>query len=164
MNPCPCGYYMDAKHQCVCSEVQISRYLNRISGPLLDRIDMYLDVANLEYKELKKDNFCEKSENIKARIEKARKIQEKRYKEYGISFNSELTKELIEKFCFLDEKCNELLEKFYEIYSLNARTVDRVIRVARTIADLDNSGKIRYEHLAEAIQYKNIRFFNRGEI
>lgn len=164
MNPCPCGYYMDQKHQCVCSEIQISRYLNKISGPLLDRIDMYLDVVNLEYSELKKDIFSEKSESIRIRVEKARKMQEERYKDYRINFNSELTKELIEKFCVLDEKCNELLEKFYEKYSLNARSVDRIIKVARTIADLDNSEKICFEHLAEAIQYKNIRFFNRGEL
>ena len=164
MNPCPCGYYMDKRHECICSENQISRYINKISGPLLDRVDICLEVSNVEYKDLKKENLNEDSKKIRKRVETARNRQKERYQKYGIQYNSELNKDLIEKFCKLDDKSNQLLEKAYEKYSFNARNVDRVLKVARTIADLDNSTDIRIEHLAEAIQYKVSKRFNRGVI
>lgn len=164
MNPCPCGYYMDKNHECICTENQISRYLNKVSGPLLDRIDIGLEISNIEYKEYKEEAFCESSENVRKRVERARYKQEKRYKKYGIRYNSELDKELIQKFCVIDDKSNQLLEKAYDKYSLNARAIDRILRIARTIADLDDSEDIRFEHLAEAIQYKISNKINRGVI
>ncbi len=162
MNPCPCGYYMDKKHECICTGNQISRYLNKISGPLLDRIDICLEIATIEYGEFKDDIICEKSEIIRKRVEIARRKQEKRYEKYGIHYNSELTKELIHKFCVLDDKSDQLLEKAYDKYSLNARARDRILKVARTIADLNDSEVIKFEHLAEAIQYKISNKINRG--
>ena len=164
MNPCPCGYYMDKNHECICTENQISRYLNKVSGPLLDRIDIGLEISNIEYKEYKEEAFCESSENVRKRVERARYKQEKRYKKYGIRYNSELDKELIQKFCVIDDKSNQLLERAYDKYSLNARAIDRILRIARTIADLDDSEDIRFEHLAEAIQYKISNKINRGVI
>lgn len=164
MNPCPCGYYMDKKHVCVCTESQIFRYLSKLSGPILDRIDIHLEISNVEYTDLNRNTEEECSKDIKKRVERARLKQEKRYKKYGIHCNSELTKELIKKFCSLDDDSNKLLERAYEKYSLNARCVDKILKVARSIADLEESENIQFEHLAEAIQYNVLNKFNRGVI
>ena len=155
MNPCPCGYLGDKEKECKCTEKQIQVYRSRISGPLLDRIDMHIEVPNVKFNHFDNDDE-EKSIKIKERVDKARKIQLERYKEYGIFSNSELDSKLINKFCKLNSHSKEILKKYFEKLNLSARAYSRVLRVARTIADLDNSQNIKEEHLLEALQYRSL--------
>lgn len=155
MNPCPCGFLGDKEKQCTCSEFQISRYLSRLSGPLLDRIDLQVDVTRLTSDELL--NMApakETSADIRARVVNARKIQAERYKNDGILTNSELDTKLIRKYCQLDKQGQELLKSAIVTYQLSGRKYDRVLKLARTIADLDNSQDIRTTHLMQALQYR----------
>lgn len=154
MNPCPCGYAMDSKKRCVCTESQIQRYFNKISGPLLDRIDIHIEVPAVCYDKLNDNNKKETSAQIRERVNNARKIQKERYKDYGIFSNSELTDHLINKFCKLENDANELLKQAFIKYGFSVRTHNRIIKVARTIADLEESENIKLEHIAEAIQYR----------
>lgn len=155
MNPCPCGYYNDAKHECICSQQKIAKYLNKVSGPLLDRIDLHIEVPAVEYSELeKKSDNEESSADIKKRVDKARRIQNERYKGTGIFSNSNLTPDMMEKYCELDEDTNRLLRDAYDKLGLSARAHNRILKVARTIADLDGSEKIKTLHVVEAIQYR----------
>ncbi|MBQ3641754.1 YifB family Mg chelatase-like AAA ATPase [bacterium] len=156
MNPCPCGYLGDSEKKCKCSEFQIQQYRSKLSGPLVDRIDIVIDVPRLNVKELmaKSDNTEETSAQIRERVVKARKIQLERYKNIGIYTNSELTPKLIKKYCMLDEKSAELIKAASTRLSLSARAYDRVLKLARTIADLDNSENIQVQHVAQAIQYR----------
>jgi len=156
MNPCPCGYYGSKDKQCSCTNEQITKYMNRISGPLLDRIDIHIEVHSVKYDDLSSERPAESSEDIKKRVDKARNIQLERYKDYGIHCNSELTSELIKKYCKLDEESKLLLKNAFEKLGFSARAHDRVLKLARTIADLDNSEDITKKHLAEAIQYRNL--------
>lgn len=154
MNPCPCGYFMHETHECVCTQTQIQKYKNKISGPLLDRIDIHLSVNSIEYKELNSKIQIENSESIKRRVVFARQIQKERYKEYNFSVNSEIPENLVNKFCKLDTQTNNLLEKVFKKYKFSARAVVKILKVARTIADLEHSENIEMEHLMEAIQYR----------
>ncbi len=154
MNPCPCGYAMDPKKRCVCTDSQIQKYMNKISGPLLDRIDIHIEVPAIEYEKLHENDKKETSAQIRKRVNIARKIQKERYKDYGILSNSELTDKLINKFCKLDAITNKLLRQAFTKYSFSVRTYNRIIKVARTIADLAGSEDIKMEHVAEAIQYR----------
>ncbi len=156
MNPCPCGYYGSKEKDCTCSPTAISRYMGKISGPLLDRIDICIEVSPVKYQKLDSDEKIETSEEIKRRVDKARKIQIERYKENNILSNSELTPKLIDKYCKLDERGKHILEEAFNKLKLSARAYGRILKVARTIADLDNSEKIEVRHIAEAIQYRSI--------
>ena len=137
MNPCPCGYYGSKIKECVCSQKQIANYINKISGPLLDRIDIQIEVEGTKYSNLSNKNDTETSEQIRKRVNKARRIQLERYQENHIFSNSELTPALIEKHCKLDNKCSNLLEKAFDKLNLSARAYNRILKVARTIADLE---------------------------
>ena len=155
MNPCPCGFLGDKEKHCTCSDFQISRYLSKLSGPLLDRIDIQVDVPRLTPAELlnSTDNE-ENSATIRQRVIKARQIQTKRYENENILTNAELTSELIKKYCKIDEKSQELLKVAAVKYQLSGRRYDRVLKLARTIADLDESANITQLHLMQALQYK----------
>lgn len=156
MNPCPCGYYGSKDKTCSCTSDQISRYMNKISGPLLDRIDIQIEVQGVKYGELSSDTIEESSEEIKKRVNKARLVQLERYKNDGIYSNSELTPELIKRYCKLDNKSKLLLKNAFESLGFSARAHDRVLKLARTIADLEGKDNITSTHIAEAIQYRNL--------
>ena len=156
MNPCPCGYYGSKEKECTCNENSITKYMGKISGPLLDRIDIHIEVQEVKYDKLNSNIESESSEKIKQRVNKARKIQQERYKEYNIYSNSELTPKLIEKYCKLESKDKEILKNAFEKLGLSARAYSRILKVARTIADLDEKENIETKHLAEAIQYRNL--------
>ena len=155
MNPCPCGYY-GSDNECNCSSQTINKYLGKISGPLLDRIDIQVEVSSVKYKNLDSNIQEETSEQIRKRVEETRKIQLERYKECGIYSNSELTPKLIEKYCKLGEKSKTLLEKAFNRLGLSARAYARILKVARTIADMEKSENIQSSHLLEAIQYRSL--------
>lgn len=156
MNPCPCGFYGSLEKKCTCSQQMINRYIGKISGPLLDRIDIQIDVTPIKYQKLEKSEKIESSETIKERVNRARKIQNKRYKEYGIFSNSELTPSLTEKYCELNEECKRIIQNAFERLGLSARGYGRILKVARTIADLEGKEKINSNHIAEAIQYRSL--------
>lgn len=155
MNPCPCGYLGDKKIDCKCSEFQINRYRNKLSGPLLDRIDIHIDVARLEANELLgQEEDIESSADVRKRVAQAREIQFKRYKEDGIFINSELNPKLIKKYCKLTPDVNIMLKNALKMFNLSARGYDRILKISRTIADLDNSPDILTSHLAQALQFR----------
>lgn len=156
MNPCQCGYYGSQGKKCSCRPEQIKKYINRISGPLLDRIDIHVEVNQIKYEQLEHKEKIETSKEIKNRVEQARKIQVERYQKYYIFSNSELNPKLIEKFCELDAKSKRILEIAFDRLGLSARAYNRILKVARTIADLDTCEKIQEKHLAEAIQYRSL--------
>lgn len=152
MNPCPCGYLGDKK--CHCSMSEITNYRKKISGPLLDRIDIYADTPDVSYKDLNSSEKAESSKEIKKRVTAARNIQLERYKDSGIFFNSRLTTPLMEKYCVLEKDAEELLKEAFDSLNLSARSYHKILKVSRTIADLAGSEKISLEHLAEALQYR----------
>ena len=156
MNPCPCGYYGSKYRQCNCRPEQIRKYLNRISGPLLDRIDLYVEVAHVEYNKLDSKEVLETSAKIKKRVNKARILQRERYQSDNIYTNAELTPKLLKKFCQLDWKSKKILETAFQKLGLSARAYERILKVARTIADLDGKESIQEMHIAEAIQYRSL--------
>lgn len=161
MNPCPCGFLGDKEKQCTCSDFQINRYLSKLSGPLLDRIDIQVDVPRLTPTELLATTEIEEdSATIRKRVIAARKIQAIRYKNDNILTNSELTSELIKKYCQLDSKSQELIKVAIVKYQLSGRRYDRVLKLARTIADLANSENIQQIHLMQALQYKMFNIEN----
>lgn len=160
MNPCPCGYY-GSDRACRCTEKSIKNYLNRVSGPLLDRIDIQVEVSRIKYTNIKGD-VCEESSNaIRARVIKAWEIQKKRYANEGILVNSELNSLQIKKYCKLNARCEQILEKYFDKLKMSARAYEKIIKIARTIADMDESADIEEPHLLEAIQYRNLdrKFF-----
>jgi magnesium chelatase family protein len=157
MNPCPCGYYGDEVHQCVCSGGQVHKYRRRISGPLMDRIDIYVEVPAVSYKDLTGDAAAEKSADIRARVEAARDIQAKRFKaEKNVYANARMKPRHIKKYCGLKAATHELLETAMQKFRLSARAYTRILKVARTIADLEASAEIKMHHLSEAIQYRTL--------
>ena len=159
MNPCPCGYYGDEEKECKCSTQEIHRYLNKISGPLLDRIDIQIEVKRPQIEKISSKERIESSGDIRERVNNARKIQENRYKEYGIYSNTELNTKLIAKFCVLDKLGEELLQNAFRKLKLSVRAYERILKVARTIADLEGKENIEYQHIAEAIQYRSLDKF-----
>lgn len=156
MNPCPCGYYGAKEKECTCTEQMISKYIGKISGPLLDRIDIQVEVSEVKYEKLENSNNVESSKKIQERVNNAREIQRKRYKEDKIFSNSELTPQLIEKYCKIDNESKKILHLAFEKMGLSARAYGRILKVARTIADLENSKNIKKSHIAEAIQYRSL--------
>ena len=156
MNPCPCGYFGSKDKECTCSPTSIEKYMGKISGPLLDRIDIQIEVSPVKYQKLEEEAQSENSETIKQRVNKARKIQQQRYKEVGIYANSQLTPKLVNKYCKLDKESKEILKNAFERLGLSARAHGRILKVARTIADLDEKENIDSSHIAEAIQYRSL--------
>ncbi len=156
MNPCPCGYYGAKDKNCNCSKEQIRKYISKISGPLLDRIDIHIEVEGVEYKKLEDKEKGETSEEIRKRVNRARQIEQERYKGYGIYSNSQLTPKLIQRYCKLGEKENEMLKSAFERMGFSARAYVKILKVARTIADLDEKENIEVKHIAEAINYRSL--------
>lgn len=156
MNPCECGYYGSNLKKCTCNQKAIRRYVGRISGPMLDRIDLHIEVKPVEYEKLALRKQPETSKEIKLRVNRAREIQRKRYKNLEIHCNAELDSNLLDKFCKIDEKSQEIMEKAFKQFGLSARAHDKILKISRTIADLDNSKDIQYMHIAEAIQYRSL--------
>lgn len=155
-NPCKCGYFGDSRRQCTCTPTQVNRYRSRISGPLLDRIDIQVEVSNVDYDDLSSTENSETSAEIKKRVDKTRKLQLERYKDYNIYSNSQLDAGMLKKFCPLGEEENAILRAAFDNLGLSARAHSRILKVARTIADLEGSENIKSEHIAEAIQYRSL--------
>jgi magnesium chelatase family protein len=157
MNPCPCGFYNHPEKECVCPPGVVQKYLNKISGPLLDRIDIHVEVTPVSFKELSEERISEKSNNVRERVVKAREIQDKRYSlNEGIHCNAQMSSKQLREICRIDDAGNQLLKTAMERLGLSARAYDRILKVARTIADLDDAAKIETSHLAEAIQYRSL--------
>lgn len=156
MNPCKCGYFGDSRRQCTCTPTQVNRYRSRILGPLLDRIDIQVEVSNVDYEDLSSTENSETSAEIKKRVNKTRKLQLERYKDYNIYSNSQLDAGMLKKFCPLGEEENAILRAAFDNLGLSARAHSRILKVARTIADLEGSENIKSEHIAEAIQYRSL--------
>lgn len=157
MNPCPCGYYGDLKRECRCSPIQIERYRRRISGPLLDRIDLHVEVPLVPYKELKADSGGEKSATVRERVAVARDRQLSRFNGYeGVYSNASMPSAMVAKHCKLDEASSKQLEQAMEMLNFSARAHDRILKVARTLADLEGQENIQLGHVLEAIQYRSL--------
>jgi len=154
MNPCPCGYYNDPEKECTCTQNQINKYQRKISGPIMDRIDLYVEVPHVKYEKLTDEKIDGSSAEIRERVEKARKIQAERFKNEKIFTNSEMNIPLIKKYCQTDEEGNKLLKNAVNNLHLSARGYHRILKLARTIADLDNTQYICSQHIAEALQYR----------
>lgn len=156
MNPCPCGYYSDPNNECTCTAPQIQRYRSKISGPLMDRIDIHIEVPAVKYRDLASRDPGESSREIKRRVDQARKVQLERFKGMKIYCNAQMTNRHIKKYCQIDEACQRLLEIAIDRFGLSARAYTRILKVARTIADLEGQEDIRPAHLSEAIQYRSL--------
>lgn len=154
MNPCKCGWYGDPSGRCTCSQASVEHYQSRISGPMLDRIDIIVDVPAVKFEELQSREAAEPSVTIRQRVNDARKVQQERFGESSTNCNARMSAGQIDAFCALDADCASLMEAAFRSMGLTARSYTRILRVARTIADLDGSGNIRPNHLAEAIQYR----------
>ena len=156
MNPCPCGYFTDPKKECHCTPFQIQRYLSKISGPLLDRIDIHLEVPRLNLEHMTDKRRGEPSESVRKRVDKARTVQKERYKKDGVYFNAHLESRDLEKHCILDKESEELLKLAILELGISARAYDKILRVGRTIADLDGKETIEAHHISEAISYRSL--------
>jgi magnesium chelatase family protein len=156
MNPCPCGFFGDPKHECRCTHQQIHRYRTRISGPLLDRIDLHVEVPAVAYKDLMGEACAEPSSAVLSRVLAARAIQSDRLARFNIYCNAQMGSRLIKKCCPIDDASCRLLETAIDRLGLSARAYNRVLKIARTIADLESASDIRPNHIAEAIQYRNL--------
>jgi magnesium chelatase family protein len=158
MNPCPCGFYNHPDKECVCGPGQVKKYLSKVSGPLLDRIDLHVEVTPVSYDELANREFkSETSQNIVERVIQARAIQDDRFKDIpGVYSNAQMNGRMVQEICTLNKPGTILLKTAMEKLQLSARAYDRILKVARTAADLSGSGSILIEHLAEAIQYRSL--------
>ena len=163
MNPCPCGYYNHPERECVCKPGEVRKYLNKISGPLMDRIDLHVEVLPVPYEELSDARKGEPSAEIRKRVIQARKIQEERFRNYpDIYANAQMPSKLLQQFCVLDQRSQDALRNAMRRLGLSARAYDRILKVARTIADLDGSERICHDHLSEAINYRSLDRENWG--
>jgi magnesium chelatase family protein len=156
MNPCPCGFFGHPTRQCTCAPNAVHKYLSKISGPMLDRIDLHVEVPPVDYNQLSDSECGESSAEIRARVNEARKIQQKRFTGTNITCNAKMTPSLTRKYCVLSESAAKTLEISFEKLGLSARAYDKILKVARTIADLDNSENIENTHILEAIQYRSL--------
>jgi magnesium chelatase family protein len=157
MNPCPCGYFGDPGHECHCTPPMIQRYVSKISGPLLDRIDIHIEVPAVKYKELRAPSSSEDSAAVRARVIAARQRQTERFKAEKMTYcNAQMAPKMIRKHCGINADGEKLLENAVTRLGLSARAHDRILKVARTIADLDASEDIQCKHLSEAIQYRTL--------
>ena len=154
MNPCPCGYYGHPTKECTCSKGVPAKYLSKISGPLLDRLDIHIEVPQVDFNKLSADEKAESSKDIKARVNKARAIQNKRFEGTSVTCNAKMTPSMTREYCKLNEQCKQMLERCFDSLGLSARAYDKILRIARTIADLDGSENIELEHITEAVQYR----------
>ncbi len=154
MNPCPCGYFGDAYHPCTCPPALVSRYQHRISGPFIDRVDIFVEVPHIEYEKLADSRLGEKSEKVRERVEAARAIQRHRFAGSRITCNTDMTPTEVRQFCQLEESAQSLLKNAMKQLYLSARAFHRILKLARTIADLEGSRIIKANHLAEAVQYR----------
>jgi len=156
MNPCPCGFLGDPRRQCTCNSLQIQRYRSKISGPLLDRIDMHLEVPSVPYKDLLGTVDEESSGCILERVEKARKFQTERFHDEPIYANAGMSSRHIRKYCKVDEQSNTLLEQAMDRFGMSARALARILKISRTVADLAGRPEITFDHVAEAVQYRSL--------
>lgn len=157
MNPCPCGFHNHPEKECSCPPGVVQKYLNKISGPLLDRIDLHVEVTPVSFTALSEKSQGESSQTIRDRVMQARAIQQERYKEIGGLFvNAQISSKQLREVCALATSGEALLKKAMDRLQLSARAYDRILKVSRTIADLDGSGDIKVEHLAEAIQFRSL--------
>lgn len=156
MNPCPCGYYGHPARQCTCTEAARKRYRDKVSGPILDRIDLHIEVEPVDYERLSSKNKEETSAEIRKRVNRAREIQRKRFEGTGISCNAKMSPKVTKKFCVLTDEASNLLKLSFDKLGLSARAYDKILRIARTIADLEESESIELSHVAEAIQFRSL--------
>lgn len=156
MNPCPCGYFTDPKRECRCSPIQIQRYRSKVSGPLLDRIDIHVEVPAVKFKELSSDPQSESSKEVRNRVEKTRKIQKERFKKAGFMTNAQMGIKEVRKFCSIRSEAKDLLKMAITELGMSARSYDRVLKISRTIADLEEKEEIENHHVSEAIQYRSL--------
>jgi magnesium chelatase family protein len=157
MNPCPCGYYNHPEKECVCGPGVVQRYLNKVSGPLLDRIDLHVEVTPVTFDQMTETRKSESSADIQQRVEKARAVQNTRFKAFpDIHSNAMMPSQMVKDICQINTAGRALLKTAMERLGLSARAYDRILKVARTIADLAGAEEIRIEHLAEAIQYRSL--------
>jgi magnesium chelatase family protein len=156
MNPCPCGFLGDPKRECTCTYLQIQRYRSKISGPLMDRIDIHMEVPPVQFKDLKRKETGKGSSEISKRVKKARVIQSRRFRRTRIYSNANMNTRQIRKFCVVDAESNDLLERAMDKFGLSARAHSRILKIARTIADLEGCSEIESTHVAEAIQYRSL--------
>ena len=161
MNPCRCGWYGHPSGRCRCGENEVKKYLSRLSGPLLDRMDIFVEVTSLDFEELSQTAPAESSAAVKERVDQARAIQNKRLAYTGVTCNARLGRKALDKYCALDETCQKLMKGAFDRMGLTARSYDRILRVSRTIADLDGSEVIQAHHLAEALQYRPPEYLRR---
>ena len=156
MNPCPCGFFGHPRKQCICSKSAVQKYLGKISGPMLDRLDIHVEVPAVDYEELTGRPDGETSAEIRKRVEKARAIQNERYRGFGINCNARLTSALMQEYCTLTPDADRILKNAFENLGMSARSYDRILKIARTVADLDNADKIGASHIAQAIQFRSL--------
>lgn len=156
MNPCPCGYYGHPTKECTCTKGAPAKYLSRVSGPLLDRLDIHVEVPQVDFQKLSADERSESSADIKKKVDKAREIQNKRFEGTPVTCNAKMTPAMTRTFCRIDTDSKNMLEDCFEKMRLSARAYDKILRIARTIADLDGSENIELEHITEAIQYRSL--------
>lgn len=156
MNPCPCGYYGHPTKECTCTKGAPAKYLSRVSGPLLDRLDIHIEVPQVDFQKLSDDERSESSAEIKKRVDKARAIQNERFGNTHVTCNAKMTPAMTRNFCRIDTDSKKLLENCFETLGLSARAYDKILRIARTIADLDKSDSIELEHITEAVQYRSL--------
>ncbi len=165
MNPCPCGFFGHPAKECKCTPAAKKRYLDKISGPILDRIDIHIEVAPVEYEQLSDKSMGESSAVIKARVDKARAVQRERFKGTEVTCNAKMTPQMTKDFCVLSDEANNLLKISFEKLGMSARAYDKILRLSRTIADLDSSENIELNHIAEALQYRSLdrKYWNMEE-
>ena len=156
MNPCPCGYYGHPTKKCICTKKQVSQYLSRISGPLLDRFDIHIEVAPVEYESLSSRAKEEPSSAIRERVQRAREIQNRRFRGTGITCNAKITSDILHEVCVLTDGANDLLKGVFERLGLSARAYDKILKVSRTIADMDGSELIDKQHISQAVRYRTL--------
>jgi len=155
---CPCGYLTDTHHQCTCSTTAIRRYMAKVSGPILDRIDIHVEVPSVKYRDIADNSDdCEKSRDVRARVNSAREIQKRRYSRLqGVHANAHIGPRVIKRYCSLDESGEKILHREIETFGFSARAYHRILKVARTIADLDGEEDILARHISEAVQYRTL--------